>query len=253
MRRAVGAFVFFVLTVAAAAAVSAGPPEAADSEPRAIEIARAVLDRIGGEEGWAATRFVRWKFFGGRQHYWDKQTGDVRIEMAQRLDDDGKVQRPKLLVLMNVQSKTGRVWADDDEVRDAEKLEEYLTLGHEIWINDSYWMFLPFKLLDPGVTLKYAGEREMEDGRMADVLDLTFGDGVGYTPENRYEVFVARDSGLIEQWAFFSSAEDDQPKFTLPWADWRKYGRIWLATDHGQQKNWDIAVHAVLPRSVFTE
>ncbi len=233
--------------------VAAEPPEVAASDPRAVEIAQAVLEKLGGQAGWDATRFVRWKFFGGRQHYWDKQTGDVRIEMAERLDDAGEVERPALLILMNIDTKLGRVLAAGEEVRDREKLDEYLTLGHKTWINDSYWMFMPYKLLDPGVTLKYSGERELEDGRLADVLDLTFGDGVGYTPQNRYEVFVARDSGFIEQWAFFSKADETEPRFTMPWADWRKFARIWLATDHGDDKDWDIAIHAVLPRSVFTE
>jgi len=241
------------LVLATVCLVSAQPPEAAGSDPRAVEIARAVLERLGGQEGWDATRFVRWKFFGGRQHYWDRHSGDVRIEMAERRNDADEVERPALLVLMNIDTRLGRVWAGGEEVRDREKLDEYLTLGHKVWVNDSYWMFMPYKLLDPGVTLKYAGERELEDGRPADVLDLTFGDGVGYTPENRYEVFVARDSGLVEQWSFFAEAEESEPGFTMPWTGWRKFGRIWLATDHGQEKDWDIAVHAVLPRSVFTE
>lgn len=250
MRRTIVALVLFVAPLGA---IQSASPRGEGSDPRAVEIARAVLKKVGGQEGWDATRYIRWKFFGGRQHYWDKQTGDVRIEIAERVGEDGNVERPQLLVLMNIHTRQGRVLADGEDVRDEETLEEYLTLGHKIWVNDSYWMFLPFKLLDPGVTLKYVGERELEDGRMSDVIELTFGDGVGYTPENRYEVFVARDSGFIEQWAFFASAGDAEPRFTLPWANWRKFGRIWLATDHGEQKNWDIAVHAVLPRSVFTE
>ena len=173
--------------------------------------------------------------------------------MAERRNDADEVQRPDLLVLMNIHTKLGRVRAAGEEVQDPEKLDEYPTLGHEVWVNDSYWMFMPYKLLDPGVTLRHTGERELEDGRLADVLDLTFGEGVGYTPENRYEVFVARDSGLVEQWSFFAEADAPEPQFTMPWAAWRKFGHIWLATDHGQQKDWDIAVHAVLPRSVFTE
>lgn len=223
------------------------------SDPRAVEIARHVLERLGGQEGWDATRFVRWKFFGGRQHYLDRQTGDVRIEMPERRNEDGTVERPALLVLMNHRTRQGRVWADGEEVVDADKLAEYLALAHEVWINDSYWMFMPYKLLDPGVKLAYAGERELEDGRVADVLDMTFGEGVGYTPQNRYLVFVARDSGLIEQWSFYADAADAEPRFTLPWAGWKRFGRIWLATDHGQGKDWEIAVEDEMPRSLFAE
>jgi hypothetical protein len=112
-------------------------------------------------------------------------------------------------------------------------------------------MFMPYKLLDPGVTLRYGGEKEMEDGRGADVLVLTF-EEVGYTPENKYDVFVARDTGLVEQWSFYRNADDEEPSFTLPWTGWREFGGILLATDHGREKDWDIAVPESLPRTVFT-
>lgn len=230
--------------------LAAATPSASD--PRAVEIARSVLSRMGGQEAWEATRYVRWRFFGGRLHYWDRHSGDIRIESPARKGEAG-ADRPELLLLMNVHSKQGRVWEGGRKVEDAKKLGEYLELGHQWWVNDSYWMFMPYKLLDPGVTLKYAGDRALEDGRMADVLDLTFGDGVGYTPENRYEVFVARDSGLVEQWSFFAKAAETEPQFTLPWSGWKRFGKIMLATGHGKDVDWEIAVPDDLPATVLNE
>jgi len=229
------------------------PLHAAASDPRAVEIARAVLERLGGQEAWDATRHVHWKFFGGRTHDWDKWTGDVRMEIPEARDKAGGLERPELSILMNVDTKQGRVWASGEPVEDAQRAREYLDLGHEIWINDSYWMFMPYKLLDPGVTLRYAGEKPLEDGRPADVLDLTFGDGVGYTPRNRYEVFVAKDTGLVEAWSFFLDAGDEEPRFTLPWAGWKRFGGIWLATEHGKGKDWEIAVTDDRPSALDAE
>jgi hypothetical protein len=227
--------------------------EPTGSDPRAVEIARAVLERLGGQEAWDDTRFVHWKFFGGRSHDWDKQTGDVRMEIPERRSDDGALESPELLILMNVGTRQGNVWAAGEPVGDEQQAREYLDRGHKIWINDSYWMFMPYKLLDPGVTLRYAGERALEDGRAADVLDLTFDAGVGYTPQNRYEVLVARDSGLIEAWSFFAEADEKEPRFTMPWAGWKQFGQIWLATEHGQGKDWEISVEDQRPRTIFTE
>jgi hypothetical protein len=175
------------------------------------------------------------------------------MEIPERRGDEGELERPELLVLMNIDDKRGRVWAEGELVEDPGRLEEYLDLGHKIWINDSYWMFMPYKLLDPGVTLRYLGERALEDGRPADVLDLTFADDAGYTPQNRYEIFVARDTGLVEQWAFFAKASEGQPRFTMPWSGWEPFGRIRLATDHGRGADWHIAVDEQLLRSFFTE
>jgi hypothetical protein len=215
-----------------------------DSDEKAIEIAQAVVERMGGWESWDATRQVRWKFFGRRVHYWDRWSGDSRIEWP---TDEGDV-----LLLMNVNTRQGRAWIDG-EALGGEALEEWLQKGHEAWINDSYWMFMPYKLLDPGVTLKHAGEHRMEDGRPCDVLELTFADGVGYTPQNRYRVFVARDTRFVEAWAFYTNATDDEPQFTLPWENWQRFGRIFLATGHGQGKDWQISVHDDLPASVFVD
>ncbi len=215
----------------------------ADSDPRAIEIAKAVLEKMGGQRGWDGTRFVSWNFFGRRTHVWDRATGDQRLELPK---DEERFQ-----ILKNVEARVGRVWRNRAEIGDPEEIAEWLQRAHEIWINDAYWMFMPYKLLDPGVTLKYGGERDTEEGQPAHVLDLTFGDGVGYTPQNRYEVLVGTESGLVEQWDFFADAADVEPGFRMPWANWKQFGDIMLATEHGRGADWEIAVHDGLPRSVF--
>jgi hypothetical protein len=220
-----------------------------DSDARAIEIAQSVVVKMGGWDNWDRTRYISYNFFGGRKHHWDRHTGDIRIEGEFGGPEEEKVQR---VFLMNVNTGKGRVWGDGQEVTDPEPLAELLKQGMSIWINDSYWVAMPYKLLDPGVTLKHAGEREMEDGRLADVLDLTFTD-VGDTPENRYEVFVARDTGLVEQWAFFGSADDEEPRFTMPWKGWEPFGDILLATGRGRDRDWNIAVHDELAAAVMTD
>lgn len=241
------------LLVAAACQLASGAPGASertapgDSDPEAVKIAESVLESMGGSDRWAATRCLRWRFFGRRLHYWDRRSGDIRIESP--ASEDG--QRPELLVLMNIHTKKGRVWEDGSEVLEPGPLAEQLDLGHQWWVNDSYWMFMPYKLLDPGVTLKYRGERALEDGRTADVLELTFDEGIGYTPQNKYEVDVVRDSGLIERWSFFAEATDPEPRFVLPWEGWQRFGGILLATGHGKGLDWEIAVYDELPRSVF--
>lgn len=229
-----------------AEAATTPAPVHPDSDPRAVEIARSVMETMGGRVAWDQTRFVSWNFFGRRTHYWDRATGDVRIEAPTREGDT-------YLILMNIHTRRGRAWKNGEPLEDPDELQQALNNGHEMWVNDSYWMFMPYKLLDPGVRLTYKGEGNLADGRPAVVLDLTFDAGVGYTPQNRYEVFVARDTGLVEQWAFFAEAANVEPNFVLPWGEWRRFGKIMLATAHGQEADWEIAVHDELPRSVFED
>lgn len=220
-------------------------PETTQSDRRAVEIAESVMEAMGGRQAWDETRYISWDFMGrDRRHWWDKWTGNHRIETTTQDGDD-------LVMLFNINTMEGRFWRNGQEVTDPDEVEELRDRAHGMWINDTYWMFMPYKLLDPGVTLEYMGEEEMQDGRVADVLQLTF-DDVGRTPQNRYLVYVARDSGLVEQWSWFRNASDAEPQFTLPWDDWQRFGDIMLCTDHGRGADWDIQVHEELPEPVFT-
>ena len=214
------------------------------SDEQAVEIARATLATMGGEEAWNNTRYISWKFMGGRLHVWDKWTGNHRME-SQNRDGD------QIVSLINVNTWEGRIFKNGAEVTDPDELAALLNSAFRGWNNDTYWMFMPYKLLDPGVTLEYLGERPMADGRPADVLQLTFED-VGDTPNNKYEVFVATDTGLVEQWTHWTRFDDPEPRFTAPWADWQQFGSIMLATDKGRERDWAIHVYDELPETVFT-
>ena len=131
-----------------------------------------------------------------------------------------------------------------------DSLQKRLDGGYRAWINDSYWLVMPYKLKDSGVTLKYAGERKMENGVNSEVLQLTF-EAVGVTPQNKYEIFVNKENKLVEQWAFFRTAEDEEPRFTGPWLDWQQHGRILLSAKRGERGHTDVAVFDELPALVF--
>jgi len=238
-------FLAAVLVVAGTAAAESSRVHVNEgSSERAIEIAQSTVQAMGGWEALDATRLVSWNFFGRRQHYWDRHTGDIRIESER----DGVM----TIILMNIRTLKGRVFRDAVELQ-GDDLTEMLENGHQAWVNDAYWMFMPYKLLDPGVTLGYVGEKTTAAGHDAWVLDLTFGEGVGYTPKNRYHVYVGKESGLVEQWDFYADASSDEPNFAGPWEDWKTFGRIKLATNHGRDADWEIAVHDAFTAGLLTD
>jgi len=218
------------------------------SDAKAIAIADSVMEKMGGRKAWDETRFITWKFFGRRLHVWDKHTGDIRVESQNR---EGQ----SIVLLANLNTGEGKAFIDGEPVADADELAGMMKNAKSWWINDSYWLVMPYKLKDSGVTLTYVGEGAMADGRAADMLQLVFKD-VGDTPNNKYHVWVAKDSGLVEQWAYFREAADAEPGFITPWANWKKYGRIMLSDDRGEMRgnparHTDVAVYDELPRSIF--
>jgi len=211
------------------------------SDPEAIKIADEVMAAMGGRQAWDQTHFLSWNFFGARQLLWDKFSGNVRVDIP----GDSSV------FLININDDTGRVLLKGEEVSDPDSLTKYLDRGKSIWINDSYWLVMPFKLKDSGVTLKYLGTDTTQIGRQADVLQLTF-ENVGKTPQNKYHVFVDQETHLVVQWQFFRNASDVEPAFTTPWEDYRPYGGILLSSSRGERQLSDIKVLTETPSEAFT-
>lgn len=224
------------------AAIDANPAlpgfDETGSDREAIEIADGVMERLGGRRNWDNTRYITWRFFGRRLLVWDKWTGNIRFESK------------GLVVLMNINSQEGRAWDEGVEVADPDTLSDSLRSGYRAWINDTYWLVMPYKLKDSGVTLRYKERGMTEDGIPADVLELTFA-GVGVTPQNKYDVYVDVHERLVRQWAFYRDAADEEPAFVDPWKNWKQYGRIWLADGHGRNSHTDVAVFDDLPAAVF--
>ena len=109
---------------------------------------------------------------------------------------------------------------------------------------------MPFKLKDSGVRLGFVGPRVSVAGEETDVVELTF-KKVGYTPYNRFEVYVDRATDLVVQWDFFQRRVDPRPSFSLPWRQWRRHGRIWLSSSRGERQFEDVHVFDDLPADAF--
>jgi plasmid maintenance system killer protein len=210
------------------------------SDLLATLLADKTMQAMGGRKAWDNSRYLKWNFFGRRNHTWDKTTGDVRIEVPEN----------ELTILMNINSKEGKVMKGEKEVTDS--LDHYLQRGYEMWVNDSYWLVMPYKLKDTGVTLKYLREDTTMTGDRADVISLSFED-VGVTPENVYEVWVDTDSKLVTQWAYYTDSTSLEPRFVTPWADYKKYADIMLSGNRGKNSLSNIEVLTEVPDGTFTE
>lgn len=213
------------------------------SDPAAMELADSVMHAQGGRAAWDQTRFISWNFFGIRNLIWDKQEARVRIES---LPDS-------IIYLLDMKTGKGRVRIKDTELTEPDTLKVMLDRAQGIWNNDSYWLLMPFKLKDSGVTLKYLGEDTLQTGGSCNVLQLTF-ENVGSTPENKYHIFVDRKDNLVKQWAYFEKATQDTASAIWPFDNYKQYGKLLLSAERSDGKGpKEVSVNDTLPDALFTE
>lgn len=209
------------------------------SDQKAVQIVKDLINACGGMENWNHTRYLAWYNLGGKRRIiWDKKNGDIRVENM------------ITLVLMNLNTKKGRAWQYGEEITEPDRLQRALDFAYESWQNDSYAVFLPFMLLNKGVILKYLEEGKVND-RPVDIIRVTF-NNVGPNPNAEYHLHIDKGSKLLVQWDYYMDVGDEQPRFSLPWLNYKKYGNLLLSNDRGVKKHPEIAVFDKLPASVFT-
>ncbi len=212
------------------------------SDKKAVRLADKVMNAMGGYENWTSTRYIQWNFFGARTLLWDKWNGRVRIDSN----------KDSFSAIININDSSGQVKKDGKVVTQTDSLKKYVARAKSIWINDSYWLVMPFKLKDSGVTLTYLGLKENDKGVLSEVIELTF-EHVGDTPDNKYHVFIDPKSFLVNQWTFYNDAKDTEPRFSTPWEQYLKHGEILLSGHRG--KNYEITeinVSTVVDEKLFS-
>jgi len=216
------ALVAIVFTLGAARSTAA----AETRDPKAVEIAKTMMKAMGGEDAWSKAHFVRYDFrvtvdgktVVDRAHLWDKSTGRYRLDTKSH---DG---RPEV-VLFNVSDQKGTVYVGGKPLQGAEAAKG-LKDAYGAFINDMYWLSMPWKWLDMGVNLKYMGQKNLR-GKTYDVVELTFGK-VGLTPGDRYDAYVSPQTHLMEHWEYtLQSGTKDAWDWTYATS-----GGVTLAADH---------------------
>lgn len=204
-------------------ALGAGTARAADPDANAVAVAERTMAAMGGAQAFAAQRYLTFRFSverdgeasPGWRHVWDRATGSYVLEGTTR---DGKALR----VIFNVNTHAGDAWLGDEKAA-GEDSTKYLEYAYARFINDTYWLLMPWKWLDPGVHLAYEGEQTL-DGTVYDVVQLSFEDEVGLTSSDHYWAYVSRESGLMERWAYVLQDEEGNPGTGEPrmfrWGDW---------------------------------
>lgn len=222
-------------------------------DPKAVEVAESLMKAMGGKEALAKARYLQFSFLVvadgqykvRRHHFWDTWEGRYRYESR-------PIDAAPEFVLFNVNTKKGDVFVNGQKVAGA-TAEKALEGAYGAYINDTYWLMMPWKWLDPGVNLKYIGEEEY-NGERCDVVELSF-ESVGLTPGDVYRGYVAHNSGLMIRWTYALETGT-----TGDW-DWEyaETGTIKLASNHRNAGGVEIrmgtlgASEDIATEAVFTD
>lgn len=232
-------------------AVSRADTETSDS--KAIKVADQVMQALGGRKRWDDLGGIRWSFEvsvndtvkSSRRQSWDKKSGWYRCEGKTRSGDE-------FLLIKKIGADEGMAWVNHNKI-EGDSLAKLLKRAQALWTNDTYWLLMPYKLRDPGVTLKYDGDVK-ENGGSWDKIALSFGN-VGLTPGDHYWVYVNEKTHRVEKWDMVLQGRQPPPD-TYTWEGWEQHDGLWFATAH---KATDSIVYtrkvetvASFPASEFT-
>lgn len=182
--------------MALSAALTGMPALAAAAPPQPVEIARSMMQAMGGEAAWKQARYVRFDFIVklrgqasvARAHLWDKQTGRYRLE-------DKSANDSPAVVLFNIRDQQGAAYVNGKKLEGAAAAAA-LQGAYRAYRTDLDWLALPWNWLAPGVHLKYVGEKSL-NGQACDVVEVTVDQPAG-AAATRYKTYVSRRSHLME-------------------------------------------------------
>ena len=61
------------------------------------------------------------------------------------------------------------------------------------------------------------------------------------------------ETKLLSQWAYYTTSEDAEPRFVMPWLDYQQHGSILLSGNRGPRELTDIKVSDEMPEEIFTK
>ncbi|HKS25240.1 MAG TPA: hypothetical protein VJZ76_20765 [Thermoanaerobaculia bacterium] len=205
-----------------------------------------------GGAAWEKARYFEYTFsvYRGEERVtsfpqrWDRATGEYRVSGT-----DPK--RNEFLAIINVNTKKGRAWLNGEEVHDS-RLDDTLALALRRFDNDTFWLLMPLKLVEPKVKLEAMGERTDSCGRTWDVVKLT-------SEGSTHWAWIHRDTGIVEEWDMkLQGTPPDDPPVQVMLHDFTRYGTLLVSTRREvRNKNQTVKLEGLkianeTPKGAFT-
>jgi len=178
-----------------------------------------VMNAFGGHDAWAAVRYIRFDFAeernGNRTLYrknlWDRETGDYRTEYTRGGD-------ATWVVLLNVRSKEGKAYLNGTSVAPAVS-DSVVNLMVRYFVNDTYWLMAPVKLLEPGVGRLHLPGWSDEN---TDVITTTYANA-DLAPDDQFWFWIDKESGKLMRWAYTRNDNPSAGPVIYEWGDYESF------------------------------
>ncbi len=209
--RAIAAILTTLVLLVVVALVAYRHPLPATRRGDADALARRMLAAVDAD-AWARTGAVRWTFFNGDRHLWDRTRNLERFEHGDTV------------TWIDLSTRRG-VARSGGVTLSGEALDRALSSAWARWCNDSFWLNPVPKAFDDGVTRAVA----VSDAG-GDALLLSYRSG-GVTPGDRY-LWLLDASGRPRAWRMWVSVLP-VPGLEASWGGWQRLATgAWVSTEH---------------------
>ena len=200
-----------------ASLVGCTSPNRAPIETAADSLALRITQASGGLDAWDRLPVLRFDWTVGNdstefvrnRHLWNKAADLYRVEWS--IGEDSVLVAVFNPSTFNPDAPEGQVALNGDTLSGAAKTER-LAEAHGRFINDSYWLLAPLKVLDPGA------RRELAPDSGRGVLAMSF-EGVGLTPGDRYWIETDPETSLMTGWTYILESNEDGIPTRWQWTD----------------------------------
>lgn len=162
---------------------------------------------------WDTLGYLQWTF-QGHEYAWDKKNNIANIQWG------------KNEVILDLDKLNGRAYTNNMEVVDQDKKAKLINRAWSFWCNDSFWMFAPFKVKDPGTSREVVSIEEEPESKG---LKVTYDSG-GVTPGDTY-VWVLDDQNIPTGYYMYVEIIPVKGAYTS-WIDWIEIGGAKFAIGH---------------------
>lgn len=196
-------------------AVGCTRPAAPRAETAADSLAVRIADASGGLDAFAALPVLRFDWavvrdsaeVTRRRHLWDRAGDRYRLEWTG--GEDSVYVALFAPAAFDTTAAAGQASLNGTALA-GDALADALADAYETYVNDTYWLLAPLKLMDPGAV------RALAPDSGAAVLELSF-ENVGITPGDRYWIQTDPTTGAMTGWSF--RLEGDTTTGRWAWTD----------------------------------